>query len=62
MLDFAIKLAEEFEISVERTLLELGNYSTSMSVANTSKTISVSFTQSHQISNNRVLKQILKID
>lgn len=43
-------------------MLELGNYSTSISVASTSKTISVSFTQSHKISNNRTLKQILKIE
>ena len=60
--DFAIKLIDEFEISIEDTLLELGNYSTSISAATNLKTVSISFTQSHKASNNETIKQILKIE
>ena len=60
--DFAIKLIDEFEISIEDTLLELGNYSTSISAATNLKTVSISFTQSHKASNNETIKQILNIE
>lgn len=61
-LDFAIKLAEEYEISVEKALLELGDYSTSIAVSTTGKTISVSVIQSYKLSNNNSAKQTLTFE
>ena len=62
LMDLGIQLIDEFEISLEQLLLELGNDSISVATATTSTTISISFITTHSINDISSMKQILKIE
>ena len=61
-IDFGLKLADKFEISLEKLLLELGSKSISVSTSKTSNTTTISFIYTDELNDTSSIKQILKIE
>lgn len=61
-MDFGLKLADKFEISLEKLLLELGSKSISVSTSKTSNTTTISFIYTDDLNDTSSIKQILKIE